>query len=96
MPERLSFVPTYHAAAVEECLASDEHVAKLLGRAASQHLEQARLTLTPTLTLTLTLTLNLAIHQTLLPYYLAGAAARVAARDTTRASPLAAQPQSQP
>ena len=58
MPERLSFVPTYHAAAVEECLASDEHVAKLLGRAASQHLEQARLTLTPTLTLTLTLTLN--------------------------------------
>ena len=62
MPERLSFVPTYHAAAVEECLASDEHVAKLLGRAASQHLEQARLTLTPTLTLTRVLTLTLILN----------------------------------
>jgi|TARA_B110001469_G_C9337323_1_gene179149 hypothetical protein len=43
MPERLSFVPLYHAAAVEASLASDEHVTRLLGRAASQHLEQERL-----------------------------------------------------
>ena len=43
MPERLSFVPSQ--AAVEECLAHDEHVKRLLGHSASQHLQQVRLVL---------------------------------------------------
>ena len=68
MPERLSFVPLYHAAAVEASLSSDEHVSRLLGRAASQHLEQERLVLwSPTLTLTLTPTLTLTLTLTLTP-----------------------------
>ena len=54
MPERLSFVPSQ--AAVEECLAHDEHVKRLLGHSASQHLQQVRHpNPNPNLTLPLTL-----------------------------------------
>ena len=43
LPERLCFVPTYHAEATHACLANDAAVSTLLGSVAAEQLEQVRL-----------------------------------------------------